>query len=113
VASVLVIRKSPWFVSLAGPKAQSVEFTAIVEGLTAVIVEIFTGRLSRRLMVVLVAGRVVLTYDDISYPYRYATNLMTLIVAAGLFDRDVPAPVRFGSRAEILSRSKSGLHYLR
>jgi hypothetical protein len=33
--------------------------------LTAVIVKIFTRRLSRRLMVVLVVGRFVLTYDDL------------------------------------------------
>jgi hypothetical protein len=76
------------------------EITAIVEGLTAVMVEILTRRLSRRLTVMLVAGRVVLTYDGIPYSYRYATNPMTLIVAAGLFDRDVPAYVRFGSKAD-------------
>jgi hypothetical protein len=57
------------FGSLIGPSRKSNEWRLLdlCEGLTAAIVEISARRLSRRLMVVLVAGRVVSTHDDIRH----------------------------------------------
>ncbi len=76
---------------------------AIGAGLLAVVVAIATGRLPRWLRTTLVITVAALAGGVGLFAYRYVTNPITLTVAAGSLDGDVPGLWRL-LRAEWLPR---------